>query len=254
MSIRSGKVLKYGLAAGALLASGLANASIVSLCGPNICYEYDNNPVNNAGLALFGAPTLLGATDVLIFTPTNFNADSSSATTTIPGPTVVGVFQFTKVYSQGGSEIAAITVAESGDYQIQGAGSVVANLRLQVVDQVNDTPLPVGVLPGQFPEKTAPQFNWNTSVPTGALLQNWSLNGTVNPAAAFTDLASVVDLQIQNTLQAFAGTGVTDYAFIQKKLTITVTTTLVPVPAAAWLFGSGLGVLGWARRGRKSAA
>jgi hypothetical protein len=32
------------------------------------------------------------------------------------------------------------------------------------------------------------------------------------------------------------------------RLTITGDVTLVPVPAAVWLFGSALGLLGWMRR------
>jgi hypothetical protein len=248
--------------AAVLLSAGLlgspAEAALVTLCGPTICYEYDNNPGVNAGITQFGAPTLLGGSDTLKFTPTNFNADSDPGTLTIPGPTVSAVFQFTRVYTTNGGEIATISVTESGDYQIIDGGAstgfVNVNMRLQSVDNVNNGPTT------GFPEVTNPLYNWNTTTPTGLGLANWSLTGTVTPAALFADLASDVDLQIQNTLQACssmtpsqcaAGTG-TDYAFIAKKLTLTATSTVVPVPAAAWLFGSGLGLLGWMRRNRSS--
>lgn len=238
----------------ATLTSLPASAAIVQLCGPTICYEYDNNPVNNAGLTLFGAPTLLGGSDTLKFTPTAFNADSDPGTPGIPGPTVSAVFQFTKLFTTNGGEIASITVTESGDYQILDGGAstgfVNVNMRLQSVDVVDD-----GATTPGFPELTNPLFNWNSTTPTGLGLVNWSLAGTITPAALFTDLATEVDLQIQNTLQACssfiasqctAGTG-TDYAFIAKKLTLTATST-IPVPAAAWLFGGGLGLLGLVRR------
>lgn len=242
------------LAAGA--ASLPANAAIVQLCGPSICYEYDNNPLNNAGLTKFGAPTLLGGSDTLSFTPTAFNADSDVSSLTIPGPTVSAVFQFTRVFTTNGGEVGLITVTESGDYQILDGGPdtgfVNVNMRLQTVDLNDDI-----FGPPAFPEVANPLFNWNSTTPTGFGLANWSLVGTVNPAALFTDLAYVVDLQIQNTLQACsslmpsecnAGTG-DDYAFIAKKLTVTATSTVpVPVPAAVWLFGSGLGLLAWLRR------
>lgn len=231
-----------------------AQAALVTLCGPTICYEYDNNPVNNAGITLFGSPTLLGGSDTLKFTPTSFNADSDPGTVAIPGPTVSAVFQFTRVYTTNGGEIASISVTESGDYQIIDGGAstgfVNVNMRLQSVDNVNNNPTT------GFPEVVNPLFNWNTTTPTGLALANWSLTGTITPAATFADLANDVDLQIQNTLQACsslipsqctAGSG-TDYAFIAKKLTLTATSTVVPVPAAAWLFGSALGLLGWVRR------
>lgn len=231
-----------------------AQAALVTLCGPTICYEYDNNPVNNAGITLFGSPTLLGGSDTLKFTPTSFNADSDPGTVAIPGPTVSAVFQFTRVYTTNGGEIASISVTESGDYQIIDGGAstgfVNVNMRLQSVDNVNNNPTT------GFPEVVNPLFNWNTTTPTGLALANWSLTGTITPAATFADLANDVDLQIQNTLQACsslipsqctAGSG-TDYAFIAKKLTLTATSTVVPVPATAWLFGSALGLLGWVRR------
>jgi hypothetical protein len=94
-----------------------------------------------------------------------------------------------------------------------------------------------------------PQFNWNTSTPTGFALANWSLTGVITPAALFADLATDIDFSIQNTLQAFAAPGWPNYAFVQKKLSLTVTAvSTVPVPAAVWLFGSALGLFGFMRR------
>lgn len=252
--MRGTKVLGGLVALAAGMASLPASAAIVQLCGPTICYEYDNNPLANAGLTLFGAPTLLGGSDTLSFTPTSFNADSDPGTLAIPSPIVSAVFQFTKIFTTNGGEIASITVTESGDYQILDGGPdtgfVNVNMRLQSVDLVDNG----AVTPG-FPEVTSPLFNWNSTTPTGFGLANWSLSGTINPAALFTDLATELDLQIQNTLQACsslvpsecsAGTG-DDYAFIAKKLTLEATST-VPVPPAVWLFGSAVGLLGWMRR------
>ncbi len=231
-----------------------AAAVPVTLCGPTICYVYDNNALVNAGVTLFGTPTLLGGSDTLKFTPTNFNADSDPGTLAIPGPTVTSAFQFTRVYTTNGGEIASITVEESGDYQIIDGGAstgyVNVNMRLQSVDNVDN-----GAQTPGFPEYVNPIFNWNTTTPTGLGLANWVLTGTITPAAVFNDLATDIDLQIQNTLQACssllpsqcnAGTG-TDSAFIAKKLTLVATST-VPVPAAVWLFGSSLGLLGYLRR------
>ncbi|MBM4221411.1 MAG: hypothetical protein FJ170_05625 [Gammaproteobacteria bacterium] len=230
---------------GAIAASFIAmpaQAVPVTLCGTSICYEYDNSVGVNPGIALYGTPTLLSG-NTLSFVPTNFNADSDYGSS-IPTPTSVAVFKFSRVYTTDGGEVASITVNESGDYQIIGAGAVNANMRLQSVDNVGD-----GAPTPGFAESTAPQFNWNTSTATGFSLANWSLTGTITPAALFSDLATDVDFSIQNTLQAFAASG--NYAFIQKKLALTVTATFtVPVPGAVWLFGSALGMFGFMRRGK----
>jgi hypothetical protein len=227
-----------------------AQATLVQLCGPAVCYEYDDNPGVNAGITSFGSPTLLGSSDTLEFTPTSFSAVAVG----VNGfDQEVATFQFTRVWTTWSSwEIGQISVAESGDYQIIGSGNTVnSNLRLQVVDKVNDDLLP------PFPETATVINNFNTSIATGVFVQNWNLAAQVNPAALFTDLASVVDLQIQNTLQAFTGEN-GGLAQIQKKLVLVVgltvapNQTVVPVPAAAWLFGSALGLMGLVRRRRLS--
>jgi hypothetical protein len=56
-----------------------------------------------------------------------------------------------------------------------------------------------------------------------------------------------VFLSIQNDLFAVADTGI-EIAKIQKKL-VEIDTTVVPLPAAAWMFGAAiLGFAGMARR------
>jgi hypothetical protein len=213
-----------------------AQAVPVTLCGTSICYEYDNDVSVNQGISLYGAPTLLSG-NTIKFVPSNFKAESSSGFST-----TVAVFKFSRVYTTDGGEVASITVTESGDYQIFGTGSVNVNMRLQGVDNVDD-----GAPTWGLPETTAPQFNWNTSTPTGFALANWSLTGVIKPAALFSDLATDVDFSIQNTLQAYTTSG--NYASVQKKLSLQVTAvSTVPVPAAAWLFGSALGLSSLMRR------
>ena len=53
-------------------------------------------------------------------------------------------------------------------------------------------------------------------------------------------------LQIQNNLAATTGAN-GEQAWIQKKQG-GIGISVVPVPAAVWLFGSALGALGWLRR------
>ena len=99
--MRSVSLLSVGMVAAAFggLVSAPVSAALVTLCGPNVCYEYDNDPAVNAGITLFGAPSLLGMSDVLEFTPTAFSASSSGGVATTSA-----VFQFKRIYSIGGGE------------------------------------------------------------------------------------------------------------------------------------------------------
>lgn len=240
------------IVSGSLLAlSGApAQAALVTLCGNTICYEYDNDASINTGLTLYGSPTLLGNSDTIKFTPTAFEVDSDPGSASIPTPIQSAVFLFTRVYSINGTdEIGTINVFEDGDYQILGDAAVAANLRVQVIDLVDNPPATPG-----FPEQIVDNQVFTSNVPTGFAFGQWSLSSAVSPASVFIDLATNVELSIQNTLQAVEGPG-GGYGYIAKKLLLTVSTAtnppmVIPIPAAVWLFGSAFGVLGLLRRRR----
>ncbi len=203
---------------------GAAHAAPVTLCGPGVCYEYDDA---QPGLALFGAPTLVG--DGILFTPTTFRAESADGGSAM----VSATFEFSRVYTTRSSdEIVSITAVDDGDYEITNGGSVSGNLHLEAVSMV----LPASVLQTNM---------FSRSSDTGGL-KLWSLTATVNPADVFGVPANDLGLTISNDLSASTVSS-GERAWIQKKLSLAVT-TIVPVPAAAWLFGSALGLLGWLRR------
>lgn len=216
--------LLASLAAVAAAFGGAAQAATVTLCGPTICYEYDDAQV---AAAAFGQPTLVG--DSLRFLPTEFLAlsangagfDWESAT-----------FQISRIYSTTGQDIISVSVFESGDYEVVGGGGVTADLYVLAASNLSGS---------DFAIATA---SFDASGASGGL-NEWSIDAEVMPAAVFNGAANDLALQIQNFLTAVTfGNG--ELAWIQKKLALEV--AVVPVPAAVWLFASALGLLGFVRR------
>ncbi len=210
-----------------------AQAVTVTDCGPNVCYEYDDA---QAAVGLFGLPTRVG--DSMFFTPTVFRAESQDGVGIHSGTntdSVAATFLFDRVYTPTGDDILSINVYEDGDYDITTDGRVGGNLYLRAFNLNN-------ILQNTLQTDTLGPI----SGASGGL-QLWSMSATVFPEAAFTTTADNLRLQIQNDLSAFTDAN-GERAWIQKKLTLT--TTIVPVPAAVWLFGSALGLLGWVRRAR----
>ncbi len=210
------------------------HAALVQLCGQTVCYEYDNNPAVNDGLLLLGVPRLLGNSDVLRFTPSVYYAMAYG-----PGglDERSGSFYFSRIWSPAGLEIGAISISESGDYQLFNGGSVTAGLVLHSRDLVDD-----GYGPG-YREDVAAVEGFSSSTPTGLPFRNWSYTNSIDPATSFADLATSVDLTIFNLLQAVTESP-GHSAFIARKLSLTVATAVVPAPASFWLLmTAGLALL-----------
>ena len=77
---------------------------------------------------------------------------------------------------------------------------------------------------------------FNSSPVGGPLDQNLSLNGSLTQSTG-TSQAGTNAMSITTNADEFGWVA-------------TTTLTTVPVPAAVWLFGSALGLLGWARHKR----
>ncbi len=223
------------LAAGAIasvfgLMSVTASAASVTQCGPTVCYTYDDA---QAAVALYGTPTLSG--DSLVFLPTNFRAESDNTTGTADSDVVGANFVFDNIYSLNGvTEIAEIQVTEFFDYDIIDGDSVRADLRL------------TGVNIGGIPEIQSTLATFETTGDSGGQ-QATTLTNTFDAANLFEGSAQSIGLSLQNTLTAQTD-ALGEEAWIQKKAQVTIT-ALVPIPAAVWLFGSGLvGLFAWGRR------
>ena len=107
-----------------------AQAAVVTQCGPNICYQYDNA---QPAASLFGLPTLLG--DIMFFTPTTFEARSADGVGIHTGTNtdvVDATWVFTRVYTTNNTEITSILAYEEGDYETNYAnGEVHGDLYLR---------------------------------------------------------------------------------------------------------------------------
>ena len=210
---------KIGVLGVLLCAAFHAQAAPVTLTGDNIIYEYDDGGGNTAALAALGQPTLIG--DTVRFLPQNFRAESGNG----QGPvTENATFVFDSVRAINGAPIADVEVNEFGDYEIIEDGNVGVDLFLTATDNDNAANF-------VFSDES---FDANGD--SGGL-QPWSISNVINPASEFSGPVTDFALSIQNTLTANTSeTG--ENAWVEKKLTFT--TTVVPLPAAAWLLGSAL--------------
>lgn len=208
-----------------LLALGAGNAvqaASVTLCGPNICYVYEDT---QAGIAYFGAPTLVG--DDLRFLPTTFMAMASIANPTVDIRTAT--FVIDQIYASGGQALATVGVTEIGDHRVRGSGEASADLFLLVSSNASS--------------ESAIATAGVEQIGDSAGFQNWSIAAAVDATTAFSQLTYNVALTLQDNLVAVAAGGDALYAFIQKK-GVTVSVAAVPLPATAWLLLPGIAMLG----------
>lgn len=208
--------------------------TIITDCSANVCYQYDRD---QAAAAVFGLPTLVG--DTMRFLPSNFRAESLNTQGVV---STNGTWLFNRVYSQSGAELSTILITESGDYGISGdtggfPDQVTANLYTQVSLNTAVEDIVVDLQTFSATGNTVPTL--------------WSLTSAwISPESAFNAIANDVAVSIQNTLTASSDQS-NGNAWIQKKFLLDITgvvPTVIPVPAAVWLFGSAFGVLTLLRR------
>lgn len=215
-------------AAGAVLALP-AEAAIVTLYGDDVSFTFDD-------ASLFGSATVVG--NSLVFSPTNFRAESTNEA----GSDLVSETLNIEVeVTTPGVRIGGLALVEKGDYRLDGGdASVTASGRLQVVSRTQTD--------GLFPLNGSTIFN-ATGLTTQGATTGWSGSAAVDITGWGGDTS--VRAQIQNNLSATTLQN-GEAAWIEKKLgDVSLDVTLVPVPAALWLFGSGLlGLVGVARRRR----
>jgi hypothetical protein len=145
------------------------------------------------------------------------------------------------VVAKSGYQFITVAVAEEGDYQVNGLGaSVISAGNLTVTDTNNAATT-----------ATTTMASSGLGMNNG-LLQAWSSIGQFDLSTQTWDNVTSINLSLTSILTASTST-LGEYAFIQNKFVggglVTIETSPVPVPAAIWLFASGLfGIIGLARR------
>jgi hypothetical protein len=210
------------------LCSGAALA--ISQPGTDVTFTYDES-------TLFGTGTVVG--NSIFFSPTTFLAQSDNDDGSVTVPQTLNIT--IEVNSGSPYTITDFQLVELGDYQLSGtSSSVSASGRLQVTSTTTTC--------GFFACVDSELFSAGPLTTVGALTE-WTASASVDLAdTAGWGSDTAVIAQIQNVLNA-TSTVLGESAFIQKKFEgVGLVVNPIPVPAAVWLFGSALGVLGWLRR------
>ena len=215
--------------------SATAGAVIVEVAGDTVIFRWDTDLIDPK----YGTPTVAG--DSIFVTPTGFSALSENidgAVTSFGAGTV-------QIIAKAGYNLDGINFGETGDYRMTGDSvSVDVDPYLRVFDWFDAVPV-IGTEETQHVTVTG-----DLTINDGNL-HDWSAAGGFDLTTGTWDGVNHVGLTLQNTLNA-TSLILGDSALIQKKAigaSIDVSTSPIPVPAALWLFGSGLlGLVGVARR------
>lgn len=197
-----------------------------------------------SSIGLFGTVEVIG--DSIVSFPTEFRAESLDGGVDSNGETVsVNDNGTVQVIAKSGYQIEAVNVIEIGDYLMSGANSTVDVDGWSKVYDWSD------LLFGASVQQNLDITGDLTIIDSNT--HNWEAATSFDLTGSTWDGINHIGLQLQNNLSAYTSAD-GDIAWIEKKITgggidLSVITTVIPVPAAAWLFASGLiGLIGFARR------
>lgn len=211
----------------------------------------------------FGELTIAGDS-IQANDPVNFRADDiNTADGQVTSAQGIGTVQIT---TMSGFRFAGVTVGEIGDFLLDDPGvggtSYVDVDGVLFVKDVNA--LWNGYLLGQPAATTNMTISGDVTFSGGKIIGDaagnkdgdthiWTGLGSFDLSGSLWAGVGAIDLKLQNNLAAFSNTPGAR-AWIEKKgvgtiISMEIQTTPVPMPAAVWLFGSGLlGLVAVARR------
>ena len=208
-------MIKQTLALVGLTLSVSANAAQVTTNGDDVRFTYDDS-------TLYGTGSVVG--NAILFTPTDFVAQSTNG----------GIVTATEMLNlhieviNVGTSMSFFQLIELGDYFLEGAGATAQAGGVFEVSSNNNA----------FSDSE--NFDAGTLSAQGSLTE-WDTTAMISLSNTFGWQSDTdVDVDITNILTATT-TSLGEQSLVQKKLGgVGLEVTLVPVPAAAWLFGSAL--------------
>ena len=232
--------MRFTFAVILLMASAIAQSAQVTQCGTDVCFVYDD-------ATLFGTGTVID--NNIFFLPTEFSAESLNGEGAVTANETLNV----QVYSvTSGYEMTNFALVEQGVYVLNGANSTVDVQGMFAVTS-NTTLDPSTALPPLFPDGVSPYRTENLFsggvLDTQGTLTQWDIGTAISLAdTAGWGSDTDVTVTIENLLTATTLEN-GEQAFIEKKIgAVGIIVNPIPIPAAAWLFMSGLGLLGWVKR------
>ncbi len=209
-----------------------AQAVLMIASGNTVDFIYETDNID----PLFG--TLQVSGDSVFVLPLGFNASSTDGVGAHTGTQtdLVNALGTIQVVAKDGYDFSGITIVERGSYSISGSSSVDMGASMHLFDWANP------VL-GSVENTTLTSLS-DFSLNDG-MVHNWSASGSFDLTTATWDGIRNVGLTLDNLLTA-TSLSIGDSAFIDKSsvggvgITFETAPVVVPVPAAIWLFGSGL--------------
>ena len=210
--------------------------------GDTVIFKYLGT---SSTMGLFGTLQVVG--DSILASATDFRAESNNTTglTDIQTADANGSMQVT---AKPGYQIQAVDIVEFGDYLMTSGDTAVSVSGIAAIWEWGKF--------GSTYTASALNVTGYGADDVGGLLQT---RDTVDPnlwdakwnSGVLADGILDIGLELQNNLSATT-MNAGEIAWVEKKISaveVGVTTAVIPLPAAMWLFGSGLlGLAGIARR------